>query len=183
MLGGLGLVTVLYFDLIGFLGLLIIFLFALGLFLVYQKLWKVPVLNWFVHQLERKENLEKYPGLGTLLFVLSAVVVVGVFPKDIAMASLVILSFGDSIPVIFGPYGKIKYFGSKKKTWEGILIGIVTAGLAARFFLPWYEAWLAALVAMLLEGFDLKIFGYKIDDNLMMPVVAAVVAWGLRFLI
>ena len=68
--------------------------------------------------------------MGTLLFVLSAVILVGLFSKEIAMASLVILAFGDSIPVLFGGYGRIQYFGNKKKTWEGIIFGLVPAALA-----------------------------------------------------
>ena len=124
---------------------------------------------------------EKYPGLGSLLFLLSAVIVVGLFPKDIAMAALVILSFGDSIPVLFGKYGKIQYFYNKKKTWEGILMGIVCGALAARLFVSWHEAWIAAAIVMLIEGFDFKIFGWKLDDNLMIPILAGLVIWGLRF--
>ncbi|MFC1801369.1 diacylglycerol/polyprenol kinase family protein [Nanoarchaeota archaeon] len=183
LLGGLGLVALIYFDLVNFWYLLIGFFGVAVLFIVYQKFWKIPVLRFFIENLERKNNLEKYPGMGSLLFLLSAVIVVGLFPKEIAMAGLVILAFGDSIPVLFGGYGRIQYFHNKKKTWEGILMGIVLSALAARLFVAWYEAWIAAAVVMLIEGFDLKIFGWKLDDNLMIPILAGLIIYLLRIII
>lgn len=40
-----------------------------------------------------------------------------------------------------------------------------------------------ALVSMLIEGIDLKIRGFKIDDNLMIPIVAAVIMQSINALV
>jgi len=49
-------------------------------------------------------------------------------------------------------------------------------------FISPVEAALAALVAMMVEGIDVKIGINKIDDNIIIPPVAGLVVWILRSL-
>ena len=48
------------------------------------------------------------------------------------------------------------------------------------FVKPW-EAMMASVVAMIVEGVDLKLFGERVDDNVVVPVVAGIVIVIMRF--
>ena len=61
--------------------------------------------------------------------------------------------------------------------------GVISAFLGALFFVPWILALLGSLVSMLLEGLDLEIKTFKIDDNLLIPIVAAVVMESVKIFI
>lgn len=184
MATGLGLAGLIYFGIFGVFEMLILFLFSLLLFFIYNFVWKIPVVNWCVGQMERAEVIKKKrAGVAILWYVLGILIVLFLFPVEVALASLMILSLGDGVAPFFGAFGRIRYVTNKKKMLEGVLAGVLVGGLGALMFVVWYEAFLGAFFSMGLEGFDLKLFGYKIDDNVLVPVVVAVVIWLIRIII
>ena len=127
-----------------------------------------PILNYF----ERPHHLKAFPGRGLLFMVIGSFLAVYFFEKNIAVAAIVILALGDSITNIFGRYfGEIKLPYNRKKTIDGVLVGIAAATLGSFFFVPFHVALIASLGAMFVETLDLKI-GIEIDDNLLIPIVA-----------
>ena len=104
------------------------------------------------------------------------------FPKDVAMACIIILALGDGIAPLAGKYGSIKGIFNKKKMVEGGVVGAMVAAIGAMLFVPALEAWMAAVFAMFAEGIDWKLGVNQIDDNIIMPLVAGVVIMAVRFI-
>lgn len=139
----------------------------------------IPVISWFLDKFDRDEDRRKFPGKGSIFFLIGIFLAVIIFPKNIALASILILSFGDSLSPLLGKYGKIKYFLNKKKKLEGILFGTFCATLAASIFVPVIHAFLGSLAAMLIEGIEIKIGKYKVDDNIIIPLISGIVIYIL----
>ncbi|MDD4878366.1 MAG: SEC59/DGK1/VTE5 family protein [Candidatus Nanoarchaeia archaeon] len=136
--------------------------------------YKVPGIAWFLERFERKHA--KFPGQGAIFFVLGCFTVIGLFPPNIASAAILVLAAGDSFSTLIG-----KHFGKHKmgsKSVEGTIAGIVLGFLGAFIFVPFLTAFLGAFVAMISEALDIKLFNKVIDDNLLVPVVAAIVMYG-----
>ena len=100
--------------------------------------------------------------------------------KNIAMAAIMILALGDSVSRLVGPYGYLKHPFHSEKFLEGMIAGAAAGFLGALIFVSWLEALLASIIAMLIESIDLELNNFKIDDNLMIPVVAGGVIWAVR---
>lgn len=178
---GLVIVLLLYFDILNRLILFVITIVAILLSLLSRKI-KIPVLDWFLKKFEREENLKRFPGKGVVFYLTGAFVVVSLFEKDIAMAAIMILALGDSISHLAGRFGGIKHPFSGKKFFEGAIAGVIAGFLGALLFVVWYEALLASLFAMTAEGLELRLGMQKVDDNIVIPIVAAFVIWVVRLL-
>ena len=176
---GVVIVVLVYFDILNAMALFII---AISGFLVsfWCKKRHIPVISKLLKTLDRKKDLESFPGKGLVFYVLGSFFAVFFFEKDIAMAAIMILALGDSVSRLVGPYGYLKHPFHNEKFLEGVLAGAVAGFLGALIFVSWFEAVLASVVAMLIEGADLELNNFKIDDNLMIPVVAGGVIWVVR---
>ena len=153
------------------------------IFAGFYKRKKIPLLKNILDILGREGENVLFPLKGLIFFTFGCSLTLGLFARDIAFASIIILSLGDSISRIAGPYGKKKYFLNKKKNMEGILAGILFAAAGGFLFVPLVESVTAAVFAMLVEGMDLKIKQKKIDDNLTIPLLAGLVIWIKRILL
>jgi len=171
---GIVIVLLLNFNLINATYLFIIFIFGLIISLLSTKL-NIPVIHQFLRTFDREKDLEKFPGKGAIFYVLGAFIVVLVFPKDIALASIMILALGDSVSRLVGPFGYLKHPFHNEKFFEGVIAGAIAGFIGALFFISWLPALIASSISMLIEGLDLRIKNFKIDDNLLIPVVAGVV--------
>jgi len=193
ILFGLVIVFLLYFDFLNPFSLTVITIIAFILFYVAKK-YRLIVIYEILQRLERKEDLEKFPGRGPLFYLVGATIVVALFENDIAMASIIILALGDSIPYLVGNQFKlIRSPFNDSKYLEGSFAGWLAAFIGA-FFVLWIsginmsigfillQAFFASLIAMIAEGIDIKIKLNKIDDNIIIPVVASCVMWVIRFL-
>lgn len=155
-----------------------------GLILSYSsKKIEIPIINQMLQIFERKEDIKKFPGKGIIFYFVGAYIALLVFPKDIAMASIMVLALGDSISHLYGlHYGKIKHPLSKTKFIEGTIAGTVFGFIGAFVFLPWLEALLASFAAMIVEAIEIKIGAQQVDDNLIVPFVAGAAVWLLRLI-
>lgn len=140
-----------------------------------SKRMKIPLINWFLENFERAEDLKKFPGKGVITFLIGAFLVTLFFPLEIAMPAILVLAFGDSVSHIFGiHYGKRKHLLNNKKFIEGNIAGFIAAFIGALIFVPWHEAFFAALFAMIVEAIEIKIGAEQVDDNIIIPLVAAI---------
>ena len=160
--------------------LTLLFFGLLTIFLVYTR-FRLPLIHEMLVQMEREENMRTFAGIGASFFVLGMALAAWLFPAAVAAGAILILAWGDGISGLVGPYGKLPYI-NHRKAWEGILAGIAAGTLAASFAVPFVQALSAAAVAMLLEGLDLKLGSWKVDDNLLIPLVAGVVMLAVRSL-
>jgi len=161
-----------YYSIINKTHLIILSAIAIILYFAYKQ-YQIPIMHQFVMALERKENL-KQAGLTSVLFLLGCTITTLLYSKETATAAILILAWGDSISYLIGIHGKLPYL-NPKKTWEGVIAGIITGTIAAQFFAKWWISLAGATTAMLIEGLDLKIFGWKIDDNLLIPLISGAI--------
>ncbi len=175
---GITIVLLLRFDLINvvFLFILTIFGFALSFL---SRIRHIPIIYGLLKKFDREKDLKTFPGKGVVFYVFGAFLAVLLFPKNVAMASIMILALGDSVSRLVGPYGYLKHPFHSEKFLEGVLAGALAAFLGALLFISWIPAAAASIVAMLLEGIDWEIKGFRVDDNLMIPLVAGGVIWLL----
>lgn len=146
-----------------------------------SKRMKIPLINWFLENFERTEDLKKFPGKGVITFLIGAFLVTLFFSMDIAMPAILVLALGDSVSHIFGVhYGKRKHLLNNKKFIEGSIAGFIAAFIGALIFVPWHEAFFAALFAMIVEAIEIKIGAEQVDDNIVIPLVAAIVITVVR---
>lgn len=124
---------------------------------------------------ERDHHLEKFPGRGVLFFTIGSYIALVLFERNIAYAGIVILSVGDAVSNIVGRhYGKISTKLNPDKHIEGNIAGILISIPFAYYFFPNIYAVIAAcFVGMFLEIPAIRIFGFEIDDNLLIPIGAA----------
>ncbi|MBI5414757.1 hypothetical protein HZA38_04565 [Candidatus Peregrinibacteria bacterium] len=135
-----------------------------------QKSYIKRILAFF----ERDEHILKFPGRGIFFFIVSAFLVVAIFPREIALASILILSVGDSISHIYGRFlGKWKIPCWPEKNVDGHVIAVILSALTATAFVPFLPALLASLLAMIVEIPRIYFFKHPIDDNLLIPLVAS----------
>ncbi len=129
----------------------------------------------FLSLFERDHHLEKFPGRGVLFFTIGSYLTLLLFEKNIAYAGIMILSVGDAVSNIVGRhFGKISTKLNPKKHIEGNIAGIlISIPFAYYFFQNIYAVIAACFVGMFLEIPSIRIFGFEIDDNLLIPIGAA----------
>lgn len=131
-------------------------------------------VRWLLSHFERDHHMENFPGRGILFFTIGAFLCFALFLKEIAYAGILILSFGDALTNLIGRhFGKIRIKLNPNKYLEGTLVGIAVSIPIAYFFVPdIFAAVSASCIAMVLEMPNVRIFGFEIDDNLLIPVAA-----------
>lgn len=138
------------------------------------------ILSFF----EREDHLTKFPGRGVLFFLLGAWCAVALFPNDMALASILILSVGDSVSHLYGRFlGKIKVPFFPHKNIEGHIAGTILAAIISSIFVPFAPALAAACIGMIIEIPHWKIGKIPLDDNLLIPIAsgAALMTWNHFF--
>src|SRR3989338_7398025 len=176
---GVAIVALLMYNLIGKKTILAGILIGLILSHLSRKT-KIPVIHNLLQRFERREELKKFPGKGILFYLIGVYIALLLFPKETAMASIMVLALGDSISHIYGlHYGKTKHPLSKTKFLEGTMAGFIAGFIGAFVFLPWNEAFFASLAAMIVEAIEIKIGAQQVDDNLRVPFGAGAAVWGV----
>ena len=107
---------------------------------------------------------------GATWVMISASVTILVFPKYIAIISLIFMSIGDTFAALIGrEFGKLKIYD---KSFEGFLGGLIACLVVAYCFdpLPFYISGFGALAAMLFETLPLPL-----DDNFRIPIGSAII--------
>ncbi|MGQ9706601.1 MAG: diacylglycerol/polyprenol kinase family protein [bacterium] len=108
-------------------------------------------------------------------FILASLIVIFYLPKDIAVTSLLFLSFGDPVASFIGSrMGEERLFWGDKSV-EGSLAFFAVSFVIGIFILGVIRGLVGALIAMVVEGMPTHfLFGrfYRwLDDNLTVPLV------------
>ncbi len=133
----------------------------------YLRLRYPQVQQWFLRFFGGAiRNIETENVTGATYVFLGALLTTFLFPKMIAVASLLVLSIADSAAALVGiPWGKRAFLD---KTLEGSLAFFVTAFLILICF-PDIQWWMAALAAG--AGTIVEAKRWPINDNVMIPLV------------
>ena len=125
--------------------------------------------NYLFSMLRIHELHGKYTG-ASWIFISSALTI-AIFPKEIAVLSLVYMSLGDTIAGLVGrKFGKVKFYN---KTIEGTLAGLIVcllSGYLIQLTLPLIVVFSGAFAAMFIE-----LLPISIDDNLSVPLFAGTI--------
>ena len=151
-------------------------LLVCGLLLSYVAQFKtIPILADLLELFDRPRD-KNFPGRGAFFFLLGVFLCVFIFQganKNIAYASILILSVGDSLNHLFGTkLQRIRFPWNKRKNVLGVSIGILSGTFAAQFFVPVLPAFIASSIAILVETIPFRIGKFYIDDNIIVPLVA-----------
>lgn len=147
--------------------------------------FRVPIVDYFLDTFERRKEKQHMPGRALIFAFAGVLLCIQLFEKNIALASITILTFSDSISMIVGKYiGKIKTPLDKNKNIEGTIAGILISSSLATFFVPFYLAFAGSLIAGIFELLTIKIQELKIDDNLIIPLTAGTIMYLIsKFLV
>jgi dolichol kinase len=168
-----------YLDILRVWMVLIILLIGVIISMLY-KLFDIPVIHSFLRHFEREHLRKTFPGRGVIYLFIGLLLLMLIFDKSIVLASLMIWTFGDSISAIVGKhYGRIRNPLNTVRWIEATIIAIIISGIAASFFVAWYYALIAAIIAMIIESIDLQLYHESLDDNFLVPVIAACVLYIL----
>lgn len=111
---------------------------------------------------------------GYALYVLSATVVVLAFDPRIAVPAVFMLALGDPVS------GTLSTGELRTVKRPRVLVGMFVVSLALAFpFVPLAAAVAGALGAMVADGVKPVVRGFVVDDNLTIPIFAAVPMWAV----
>lgn len=137
---------------------------------------KLPFFHQFIRQ---KEEFRVY---GVVFFLASTIIAFAVFDSAIALAALLMTTFGDMVAALAGKkYGTTILF--KNKTVVGFMSELVTNLVVAvlisitfsmNIYIPIIMAFVATITETLVD---------ELDDNLVIPIVSGFVGQILLFLI
>lgn len=139
--------------------------------------YSIPIINLFLVKYDRPEH-SRTPAKGVIsifsaLSVLLLFMESGILSKNIVLASLIIWTFGDSLSAVVGKsYGRNKH-PLNQRFIEGTIAGVIGGTIGALFFVPIYAAFPAAVITMTIESLELRFLKHPIDDNLLVPLIAA----------
>ncbi len=143
--------------------------------------WKC--IHWFLVRFDRAEHREQFPGKSVLFFIAGALLTSLLFEKAIVVAGILILTFGDSVGAIVGKHSrKIIHPLHDHRSLDGTIAGIIVATLAAALVVPFTYALSGAIIAMILESIEFQIYGERVDDNILIPLVASTCIFILTIL-
>ena len=144
---------------------------------------RLPFFSYFLDKFERDSVRTSFPGKGMIFFFIGVLLVVQLFENDIALAAIMVLTFGDSVSHLFGAkFGTVKTFFNKdgKKLLEGTVVGAVAGFFGAVMFVPITEAFFGSVAAMLVEVVKIDFNDSTLDDNMIVPLVAGTVMLLVR---
>lgn len=151
--------------------LFIIFLTGLIISITSKKK-DMAFVTFMLKLFDRAEDTRFLPGKGALTLTLGCFLAFFMFHINIARASIIILTLGDSLSTIIGKrWGKRKAPFHKSKTWLGLISGIIIAWVGSSFFVPLHIALVGSVVGMTSELLETKM----LDDNILISVTSGII--------
>lgn len=153
--------------------LFLVALLILFLILEYLRLelnWKMPFFSQFIRS---KEQDRMY---GVIYFLSATIISLAVFNKEIALAALLMTTFGDMVAALIGKkYGTTLIY--RNKTWAGFLAELGTNLIVGFLILDSIYiilgmAFVATIVETLVD---------ELDDNLLIPIFSGLAGQIILF--
>jgi dolichol kinase len=145
-----------------------------------RKIW-IPLWSFFIRKFEREEWKKSFPGRGLVYFFAGAVTSLYLFPRNLALASILISTLGDSFSCILGMiYKKLLNKNHHKKLIFGNAGGFFAGLIGASFYIALPEAALASAVGLIAEYVEMDLNKSPLDDNLAVPLASGAAVMILR---
>ncbi len=176
----LGIIFVLlyFYELIDWWHFLILIILMYVILFIFKKS-KFKLITFSLEMFDRKQSY--IPAWGAFSFIKGFFLASLFFNGNIALAAMIILTFGDGFSTLIGYYfGKHPLQWDKKKTWEGTISGFITAFLGAIIFVTPFIAFIGVFIGMLVES--LKKRHPLLDDNLLIPLFSGISMLLVSFL-
>jgi len=146
---------------------------------------KIPVLK-YLYEYRRKRE-ENYMG-GEIFFLMGSIISLAIFEPYIAAAGILMTTFGDMAAAVIGTrFGKTPVPLVKGKCVEGVfaelivnlIIGFLVLRIPINGKMWWDHSWLPSgepiwilIIVMSLTATIVETAAKKMDDNLLIPVIA-----------
>ncbi len=138
---------------------------------------RIPIISWF-WQLKRPSEKKK---LGTeVYFVVGILICFAVFDLRIAVAAVLMATFGDLATALIGKkFGKRLIKGIESKTWEGVIaelaVNLIAGFLVLRTALWWFGSGFGqplwpVIIGMAAVATVVETTTRRVPDNLTVPV-------------
>jgi dolichol kinase len=153
------------------------------LIVVYRPITHFPFIGFFLQHISRDVDRKKFPAKGLIFFLAGSIIVLKLFSLDIALASISVLTFGDSVSTLTGLFGKARYklkLFSRFKTFYGTILGIIASFFISLIFIDITYALIASVFGMLAEAVSIKLGEEEADDNFIIPLVAGTAVFLAR---
>ena len=148
--------------------LFILFMLAILLTVLHLK-YKIKPIDYI-----SKENENRFPLKGLIFFIVGAGLVSIIFERNIALASITILTFGDAFSSIASPIlekRRIRHNGNFKHI-IGTFCGMVMAFIFALIFIDPISALIGSFFGLAAEAVAIKLGESDADDNIIVPLAA-----------
>jgi len=134
-------------------------------------------ISWFLDRYDKVGD--QVPGQGPITFFSGALVVWFIFGGSVALAALIVLTFGDPLANIIGSVvGRCRIPWNREKTLEGSIAFYVSSGAVLALVLGPAPGFVLAAIGSLVETGRAR-RSLLLDDNILIPVVVALSAWVL----
>lgn len=141
-------------------------LLILFLILEYFRLelgWKMPFFSQFIRP---KEQNRMY---GVIYFLSATVISLAVFDSKIALAALLMTTFGDMVAALVGKkYGTTLIY--RNKTWAGFLGELITNLIVGFIVLANLPSYIYIVLGMAFVATIVETLVDELDDNLLIPI-------------
>ena len=127
---------------------------------------RVPLLSEFTLRMSRPNEKDHFIARPVFL-ALGVIMVLLLFPRYVAYASIVIVAVGDPVAAYVGARLGRRHVG--RKSWEGFAAGTLAAFVPTLFLVPPMVGAVGAIAGMMLELTGI------VDDNLTIPLGSGVV--------
>ena len=133
---------------------------------------KIPLISrlWAVKRAKEKEKLG-----GEVFFLIGAIICLAIFNLPIAIAAILMTTFGDLAAALIGKkFGKHWIQNLKNRAWEGVIaefiINIIIGFLIIGTFINKDISGWIIIITMAVTATVVETIINKLDDNLLIPV-------------
>lgn len=134
------------------------------------------LLQRVVAHFEREKHLINLPLKGSIYYLIGATLTMLIFQPLPAFGGLVTLAIADSVGTLYGKHlGVAKIRWNPDKHMEGPILGGLLAAITCMVVLPFAPAVLGAYAGAFVDTLKLRFFGFEVDDNLLIPLISALV--------
>lgn len=131
-------------------------------------------LDWSIYDRLTREYEQDNPA-GYALAVVGGAIVGWVFPSQIAVTALLLLTLVDPIAGVLGEADSVE---TGKEPWVMATAFLASVGITA-LLLPLRAIIPVSMAVVAADALKPRVAGFVIDDNFSIPVGAALVAWAV----
>ena len=115
ILAGIIIVLLLHFEILDLIALFILLGIAIVISII-AKFYPTSFFKWFLEHLDREKDINRFPGRGSITFLIGIILALLLFEKDIALAAILIMVIGDAVsPLVGMHFAKTKHILNKRK--------------------------------------------------------------------